>query len=343
LSFLGDFYKNRSNGDSSCIADGNLTVHRHHSVPPLSQLKEMLTTSTSDAEHSSIDNHDAKDLSFRTNLPQQAPVITSTAATQSENHTMDTDYENVRSPSIANTTLITAAITKHNANNSIGNISPVQQNHESVLRTTRVRKLSETSTDVEHSNNYKFKNYIQQRFTHENYHSEESMQSSLCVTETDKDHDKRGTSPMVAASVISDECNAKANDTDHEIKSETINSSPKMHQTPITFNQRSSNNSRVNNSFVLNSHQSMIHLQSIPIPIFACHTQGFYVPLSVDYELLIPFLGGIDLLSKNFSHLPPLHPISINVSYTPPTTPSKNAITTTHFIKPKVEGMVNGW
>lgn len=60
-------------------------------------------------------------------------------------------------------------------------------------------------------------------------------------------------------------------------------------------------------------HHSSYH----PVPIFACHTQGFYVPLNVDYETLLPYLNGIDLLSKGFLQMPPLHPISISVNYSP--------------------------
>uniref|UniRef100_A0A182W162 BHLH domain-containing protein n=1 Tax=Anopheles minimus TaxID=112268 RepID=A0A182W162_9DIPT len=62
-------------------------------------------------------------------------------------------------------------------------------------------------------------------------------------------------------------------------------------------------------------HHSSYH----PVPIFACHTQGFYIPLNVDYETLLPYLNGVDLLSKSFLQMPPLHPISISVNYTPST------------------------
>jgi hypothetical protein len=311
----------------------------------------MLTTSASDVEHNSNDHHDVKDLSFRTNMPQQAPVITSTAASQSGVQHMDTEYETVRSPTngttatvVTPTTRITTVSIQHH--NSNGNLSPSHQAPEGVLRTIRMRKLSETSTDIEHTNNYKFKNYIQQRFTHENYHSEESMQSS--VTENDKDHDKKPiSSPLIPSNMQKDECNSsKLNGIHPEIKSEVIVTSPTPHQAqPVAAHARASNSSKMNsnnvNNGALNGNQTMIHHQAIPIPIFACHTQGFYVPLNVDYDLLIPFLGGIDLLNKNFSHLPPLHPISINVNYSPALT--KTTIASTNFIKPKVEGMVNGW
>ena len=75
ICFEGEFYKSR-NGDTVSASSGS---PYHQPVPPLSHLREMLTTSVSDLEHSN-DNHDVKDLSFRTNPPQQAPVITSSAA-----------------------------------------------------------------------------------------------------------------------------------------------------------------------------------------------------------------------------------------------------------------------
>lgn len=314
----------------------------------------MLTTSASDIEHSnnSNDHHDVKDLSFRTNPPQQAAAVTSTGAAPQSNHHMDTsDYDSTRSPTTSSgttsttSTRITAANIHHH-NHLAANASPP---HESVLRTVRMRKLSETSTDVEHcnNNNYKFKNYIQQRFTHENYHSEESMQSSLCATENDKDHhvivEKKPKGSASPAGIVE---NGKTNGIhQHDIKNELLavnSSSPAAHQPqPAHQPQR---NGKLPNGIIngaINGNSTIIPHHSIPIPVFACHTQGFYVPLNIDYEMLLPYLGGIDLLNKNFSHLPPLHPISINVNYTP--AHIKNAIASANFIKPKVEGILNGW
>lgn len=298
----------------------------------------MLTTSASEAEHNSDDHHDVKDLSFRSN-PPQAPSISSTGVVpSSNNHHMDTsDYDSTRSPTTSSGTTSTTStrMTTANINHHLGNLSPPHA-HENVLRNVRMRKLSETSTDVEHcNNNYKFKNYIQQRFTHENYHSEESMQS----TEHDKDHsDKKSTPPSTP---VTD--STKLNGNHHDIKNEIliVNSpSPAHQQQPLSQRNGKIPNGTANGS--ANGNQAIIPHHSIPIPVFACHTQGFYVPLNVDYDLLIPFLGGMDLLNKNFGHLPPLHPISINVNYTPALI--KNAIASANFIKPKVEnGIINGW
>lgn len=290
----------------------------------------MLTTSASEAEHNSDDHHDVKDLSFQSN-PPQAPSISSTGVVPSSNiHHMDTsDYDSTRSPTTSSGTTSTTStrMTTANINHHLGNLSPPHA-HENVLRNVRVRKLSETSTDVEHcNNNYKFKNYIQQRFTHENYHSEESMQS----TEHEKDHiEKKSTPPGTPVAE-----SAKLNH--HDIKNEIlISSSPSpAHQQPST--QRNGKIPGMTNGSTV-SNQPTVSNHSIRIPVFACHTQGFYVPMNVDYDLLIPFLGGIDLLNKNFGHLTPVHPICINVNYTPALI--KNAIASANFIKPKVE---NGW
>lgn len=303
----------------------------------------MLTTSASEAEHNSDDHHDVKDLSFRSN-PAQAASISSTGVVPSNNlHHMDTsDYDSTRSPTTSSGTTSTTStrMTTANINQHLGNLSPPHA-HENVMRTVRMRKLSETSTDVEHcnNNNYKFKNYIQQRFTHENYHSEESMQSNQCATDHEKEmiHDKKSTPPTPPAAD-----SAKMNGNHHDIKNEIliVNSPSPAHQQPIQRNGKISNGAVNNGS--MNGSQAIIH--SIPIPVFACHSQGFYVPINVDYDLLIPFLGGMDLLNKTYAHLPPLHPISINVNYTP--THIKNAIASSaNFIKPKVENgiSINGW
>lgn len=316
----------------------------HHPNPPLSQLREMLTTSVSDIEHNSDDHHDVKDLSFRTGgNVQQAPIVgSSTNITSNSNgsgnnnssniHHMDTsDYDSTRSPTTSTGTTSTTStrMTTANINHHLNNLSPPHA-HDSVLQTTtRMRKLSETSTDIEHcNNNYKFKNYIQQRFTHETYHSEESMQSNQCATEQK--------SPVI-------ESTTKLNGVHHDIKNEVLasNSPSPAHQPQ----QTGSRNGKIQNVAIngsLNTNNQIVSHHSIPIPVFACHTQGFYVPLNVDYDLLIPFLGGMDLLSKSYAHLPPLHPISINVNYTPALI--KNAIASANFIKPKVEnGIINGW
>lgn len=297
----------------------------------------MLTTSASEAEHNSDDHHDAKDLSFRSN-PAQAASISSTGVVPSNNlHHMDTsDYDSTRSPTTSSGTTSTTStrMTTANINQHLGNLSPPHA-HENVMRTVRMRKLSETSTDVEHcNNNYKFKNYIQQRFTHENYHSEESMQSNQCVTDHEKEiHDKKSTPPTPPA-VDS----TKMNGNHHDIKNEIliVNSPSPAHQQPIQRNGKITNGA-------INGSQATIPHHSIPIPVFACHSQGFYVPINVDYDLLVPFLGGMDLLNKTYAHLPPLHPISINVNYTPALI--KNAIASANFIKPKVENgiSINGW
>lgn len=300
----------------------------HQPVPPLSHLREMLTTSVSDLEQSS-DNHDVKDLSFRTNPPQQAPVITSSAA--SALHMDTSDYESTRSPtasfgnssvSLAPTRITKAHINHHNTLNEPQNDG---------LCLVRTRKLSETSTDIEHcNNNYKFKNYIQQRFQqNEHYHSEESMtESSQC--ENDKDHDKKTLSSKVL-DMSREDCSNKVKSNHSDIKNEsTVTNSTQATQP----------------TFLRNSKQNRNGAHHFPIPIFACHSQGFYVPLNVDYEGLIPYFDGVDVLSKTFQNLPPLHPIQIQCSYSnfnyAPTL-SKTNLSSNNFIKPKVEALVNGW
>ncbi|CAH1102534.1 unnamed protein product [Psylliodes chrysocephalus] len=56
--------------------------------------------------------------------------------------------------------------------------------------------------------------------------------------------------------------------------------------------------------------------QNFNIPIFVLHTKGsYYVPLTVDYKTLFPFLHNYDLLEITPMHV--LHPVTINVNFTP--------------------------
>lgn len=57
----------------------------------------------------------------------------------------------------------------------------------------------------------------------------------------------------------------------------------------------------------------------VGVPIFALHAKGsFYVPMNVDYDCLVPFLGPYDLLDA--AALQPnisLHPVTISVNFQP--------------------------
>lgn len=58
-------------------------------------------------------------------------------------------------------------------------------------------------------------------------------------------------------------------------------------------------------------------LAAVPVPIFALHSHGsFYIPLTVDYDALVPYLGEVNLLDKNLAAIKALHPVNINI-YTP--------------------------
>lgn len=249
----------------------------------------------SDLEHSS-DNHDVKDLSFRSQ-PQQAAIITSTAPIihlETSNH----DIESSRGSSSHQDNMI--------------------NQHESVLRTVRMRKFSETMPDHEHHNNYKFKNYIQQRFSHENHHDDNGVLLNLNVngkscSENGVGGKKRKTT-IQSDSIEYSSCDEKP----------TTNGITDIKSEILTPNQ----NGRVKSNMV-NGH-------AFAVPIFALHGQGtFYVPLNIDYETLLPYLGGVNLLDKNFNGIPPLHPININVSFS-------HAVMK-NISRPKIENMVNGW
>lgn len=62
------------------------------------------------------------------------------------------------------------------------------------------------------------------------------------------------------------------------------------------------------------------------VPIFVLHAKGsFYVPVTIDYNTLLPFLQNYDLLEvlpggQNIV----LHPVTINVNFQPQLRPTKN-------------------
>lgn len=55
------------------------------------------------------------------------------------------------------------------------------------------------------------------------------------------------------------------------------------------------------------------------VPVFVLHAKGsFYVPLTIDYKTLLPYLHNYDLLEVLPSvHNIVLHPVTINVNFQP--------------------------
>uniref|UniRef100_A0A182IU99 BHLH domain-containing protein n=1 Tax=Anopheles atroparvus TaxID=41427 RepID=A0A182IU99_ANOAO len=433
----GDLMKSRcgaemTNGGSPLyMANGPIGQH----------LRDMLTC-PSDLEHSSNDHHDVKDLSFRSatssgsanssNNPPQAAVITSTAPSvqhldTSSNHSTTQDYDAPSPPRIV------GGLQQDTNNN-------VNQQHESVLRTIRMRKFSEhASPEHEHNHNsYKFKNYIQQRFsqdTHENGHSTEHLDRSPGSVHDDPHHQHHHSlraSPLTNGSTSSGSlCSGPESKSSGSVSTLTNNVASSSDE-PLSLKRKlpatstepatapshgaldvgnhgqqqqmtASEGVPLEKKLALTkngltaaaplpaadikhellataatggapvgvaggvlslgpspspafAHQQPHHLHHSsyhPVPIFACHTQGFYVPLNVDYETLLPYLNGIDLLSKGFLQMPPLHPISISVNYSPATVgagiASGNLLmkATVNGLHPQtkvkmVEGIVNG-
>ncbi|KAF5303842.1 hypothetical protein FQR65_LT08099 [Abscondita terminalis] len=73
------------------------------------------------------------------------------------------------------------------------------------------------------------------------------------------------------------------------------------------------------NGSQLHSDKYKIEIKNFNIPIFVFHAKGsFYIPLTIDYFTLMPFLQNYNLL-ESFSNVHDLilHPVSINVSFHP--------------------------
>jgi len=336
----------------------------YHHAGHLTQFRDILP---SDLEHnnSSNDQYDIKDLSFKSQ-PQQAPVITSTAP-NSQLDTSNHDFDTIRA---------TSSLSQPD-NNSINH-------HESVLRTIRMRKFSENNMHDEHNNNnYKFKNYIQQRFSQDNHIDESSsmcgttgLLTNGCGISNGKDLSNASSNSNCSNKINNNNNNNQfdlneknSNDSDiHNVIANGVGSSKKRKTTqPLDSLENSScdekpttngitefkneiNSTNLSSSMHHHNHHLQMdvkptigssvrdghHSGANPVPIFALHNQGpFYIPLTVDYGTLLPYLDGIDLFDKNFNHLTTsLHPININVNFI--ASPLKQG-------RAKVEGIVNGW
>lgn len=255
-------------------------------------------------EHSNSNDHnDVKDLSFR-HQPQQAPVITSTAPPivhlDSSNH----DFDSSRASSV-------------HADTELSN-----EKTDSALQAVRVRRLSDSShPDHEHNHNYKFKNYIQQRFSQDNNVNSDHRRHDDTAAASKLAHDAATANEKLTAGDDTAPSSAKkakfydfteCSSCDETNQKPTTNGITDFKSEPNAYQLfQKPHVSGAGGPPQLEHHQS--------VPIFALHSHGrHYVPLNIDYETLVPYLGGFDLFDKNFIQMTPCHSININVNFLPP-------------------------
>lgn len=296
--------------------------------------------------------------------PHQAPVITSTAPhhhTDSSQHDFDssrepilhTDTSNMHSPPPRD------ALLQHHSQHS-----HLAHNHHTTdsLMSVRMRNYSESSHEIEHNNNYKYKNHIKERFVHELHDEETSsehaphLQSDHSHLHTLSEHSKDGTEPEIApimakkrklaeaaAAAAAAACNGDAMLPDAHSEASNPNPSrpmmlvredkPNFNFSDIKDIKSELHNSSSNSSPLLaklsagggaqlstpsSTTAPLPPRHSFTVPIFALHCQGnYYVPLNVDYNALVPYLNGVDLLEKSYTSMPVVHPININVNFMP--------------------------
>lgn len=314
----------RHNIDSRSASSGSPPAH-FHPAAPLSQLRDMLTTSDNEHEHSNSPTHrsDIKDMSLRAQ-PQQAAVITSTAPAAHLETTNSQEFDS-------------------------GRPSPDHQlDNDGDLRNIRMRKLSDPFHDNDH-HSYKFKNYFKERFSQDNHFDDistgmnDGCNGSATVNGGNKSPiDERNNNGSKKTKMCVDYMASGENSCDEkpttnrcgEMRPEmNVNSFP-LFSKPLNGNN--------------GGHQSS------PVPIFALHAQGrYYVPLTVDYDCLVPYLGNVDLFEKHPSLLmpaPPLHAININVNFSNSRTmagngPNMTKTPTTLLAPPrhKADSLTNGW
>lgn len=298
MNFSADFCKSRNNVDSISASSGSPPATVYHNPAPMNQLRSMLLT---DMEHSNSNDHnDVKDLSFRSSQPQQAAVITSTAPPivhlDSSNH----DFDSSRASSV-------------HADTEVSN-----EKTDSTTQSVRLRKLSDSYQDHEHHNNYKFKNYIQQRFSQDNnsHHGEHHDEHHDDATAINLVHENGSTVEKGSLDESAQPHAKKAKFYDFTECSScdetkpTTNGITEFKTEPLTNGYQMFSKP--------NSASTSARFPHNPVPIFALHSQGrHYVPLNIDYETLVPYLDGFDLIGKNCAQMPPCHSVTISVNFTP--------------------------
>lgn len=272
----------------------------HHGAPSSNHANDLHFADDMDHSNSNDGHHDIKDLTFGCQA-QQAPVITSTAPIahmDSNSH----DFDSSRASSV-------------HADNG-------HTNDADTMGTVRVRKMSESPPhlhhhDPEHPNNYKFKNYIQQRFSQDNG-------AAHGGTDAAHHHDETGAAAATAAANMHDERNQRnaskspGSDTPpmcpikkpkicSDITAAECSSCDEI--TPISNGHTDTKNRSIPIANFIKP--------SNPVSVFALHSRGnYYVPLKVEYDALMPYLNGFDLFDRNFG-IRSFHSVNINVNFLP--------------------------
>lgn len=324
LSFviLADFCKLRNNVDTISASSGSPPTNVYHTAAPMNQLRNMLLT---DMDHSNSNDHnDVKDLSFRSNQPQQAAVITSTAPPivhlDSSNH----DFDSSRASSV-------------HADTEISN----EKTDSTTIQSVRVRKLSESSHPDHHHDhhhdhhehhNYKFKNYIQQRFSQDNHADHTDHDAPVINLENGSTHDEKHHASMDES--VADFPRKSSKFYDFAECSSCDEAKPTTNGITEMFTKPNANNNT----------NAAARFPHNPVPIFALHSQGIYVPLSMPFDTIAPYMDGFDLIGKNCpQQMPPCHSVAISVNFTP-TNRAKQLNNTVYNGRTKGDSIVcNGW
>ncbi|KAH8362469.1 hypothetical protein KR200_000813, partial [Drosophila serrata] len=300
--------------------------------------------------------------------PHQAPVITSTAPHHHHHHNTDSshhDFESSREPILhTDTSNMHSPPPRDLLLQQHPHLAHSHHTQDSLL-SVRMRNYSESSHEVEHNNNYKYKNHIKERFVHELHDEETSsehcpvaahLQSDHSHMQAHSEHSKDGTEPEIAPIMAKKRKLAEAaanGEIPLEVHTEASGTnanparldkpSPSFNFSDIKDIKSELHNGNSNSSPLLAKLSAVAAAgaqlstpssttaplpprHSFTVPIFALHGQGnYYVPLNVDYNALVPYLNGMDLLEKSFTSMPVVHPININVNFMP-STPSASLL-----------------
>ncbi|XP_056635784.1 transcription factor cwo isoform X1 [Diorhabda sublineata] len=204
---------------------------------------------------------------------------------------------------------------------SIPKVDPEPNNNNSSYIVSQTNQITTDPTEYEkhmdhqhpetHAISYKYKTNIKLRF------NQDSNGVNQDPTKTQKMENGRRNSitslenqSSSHSSPPSSEPYTRISDSDHGHRrspsdsTSSVHIGPKLEPPRTDVIQRYSPNNKTPDT------------KNFNVPIFVLHAKGsYYIPLTIDYKTLVPFLQSYDLLEVVPLHI--LHPVTINVNFTP--------------------------
>nr|CAH7729213.1 unnamed protein product [Callosobruchus chinensis] len=228
---------------------------------------------------------------------------------------------------------------------------PEQNNNNTNGGTYVIRSNNQSSIDPDYEkhqeangNSYKYKTNIKMRFTQDtNGSTPESGKRQKLTDERRNSINSIENQSSSHSSPPSSEPYTRISDSDNTMTTATTTTHRRSPSDSTLSNKRlkvepaRSDNAQRYSPNIRNP--SLKH--NFNVPIFVLHAKGsYYVPLTIDYKTLLPFLQNFDILEVMPTvHNVVLHPVTINVNFLPPNFATEIANGVTNGVS---NGVTNG-